>query len=77
MSFLERVKIVAKEMEEEEFNILELLKRETRFQQTATTLVQTVRYYDGKYPNIGAAEILAAILNDVMVELFPNIKLDD
>lgn len=74
MSFIKRVKIIA---QDEEFNILDLVKVDTRFIQTSRQVVQAVRYYDGKYPDIGAAEILAAIMNDVMVELFPHIKIED
>jgi hypothetical protein len=37
MGFLERVKIVAKELEDEEFNILELLKEKPSFNKPPQT----------------------------------------
>lgn len=61
--------------EEEEYNPLDLIKFDAKFRQASSMLVQTVKFFDQKYPDIGADEIFAAILNDAMEHIFPNAHL--
>jgi len=54
---------------EEEYNPLELIKLDSRFVQAGTMLVKTVKHYDQSFPDIGADEILAALIDYAIEEL--------
>jgi hypothetical protein len=74
----ERLEQVLGEMPElkddDKFNPLELIKMDSRFTHTRDLVVQTIKHYDHSYPDIGTDEILAAIVNEVMEIIFPNMQ---
>lgn len=50
------------EQSEEEFTPMDLIKMDSRFEQVVDQVVKTVRHYDHHFPDIGADEILAALV---------------
>lgn len=64
--------------QESDFNMLELLiEMDSTFKQAKETMIRAVKQLDQKHPEIGATEILAALMTESMKVLFPNLTIDD
>lgn len=72
--------VIAKEESnnQDDFDVLELLiEMDTTFKQTRDSIVRAVRQLDQKHPGVGDTEILAALMNESIKILFPNIHLEE